>query len=248
MPAQAFLPPQCWVLLKEMQEKMKFTLHPGVRSLSFAACAHANETPGAEDHEINLEAAAVSSFLPYSAVVTHAGPRGSHGSGSKGVAGAVLWLGAAPSRSEAPQPEPCSSPFVVQASGDTAARPQIRFPHMKVKNGRSLVSLSAIPTATNKPVRSRNRRAAKRGRVSFSPREAGREQSTNQTSFSSCFPYEAAQSWPVALATLRSRFLAPYDLFPSQLQTSKHCLSTLISKVRTSPHKVPHTSLRHHRT
>lgn len=62
---------------------MKFALRPGVRSPSFTTCAHKDETPGAENHEISVEAAAVSSFLLYSAVVTWAGPWGSHSSSSK---------------------------------------------------------------------------------------------------------------------------------------------------------------------
>lgn len=92
--------------------KVKFTLHPRVRSPSFAACAHADETPGAEDHKINVEATVVSSFLPCGAVVTRAGLQGSWGSSSKGVAGVALRLGAAPSQRKAPSPEPCSSLIV----------------------------------------------------------------------------------------------------------------------------------------
>ena len=130
MPAQGFLLSHKYPVLSFAEEnarKMKFTLQPGVRSPSFAACAHADETPEAEDHKINVEAAVVSSFLPYSAVVTPAGPQGSRGRSGKEAAGAALWLRAAPSRHEAPRPEPCSSPVVVQASGDAAVRPQIWF-------------------------------------------------------------------------------------------------------------------------
>lgn len=126
MPAQTFLLSHNYPVLSFAEEnagKMKFALQPGVRSPSFTTCAHKDETPGAEDHEINVEAAAVSSFLLYSAVVTWAGPWGSRSSSSKGAAGAALRLRAAPSWRKALRPEPCSSPIVVQASGDAAVRP-----------------------------------------------------------------------------------------------------------------------------
>jgi len=51
-----------------------------------AACTHADETPGAEDHEIDAGAPAASSFLPCSAVVTQAGPWGSCGGSGSGAA------------------------------------------------------------------------------------------------------------------------------------------------------------------
>lgn len=212
MPAQACLLSRQYLVLSFAEEnagKIKFTLQPGVGSPSFATCTHADETPGAEDRKINVEAAAVSSFLPYSAVVTRAGPWGSRS--CSGAAGAALRLRAAPSWYEAPQPKPCSSPVMVQTSGDAAVRPQVWFPHMKVKKGRSLVALSAIPMTTNKLVQSRNRCAVKRGSFLPPPKETGREQSTNQTRFSSCFPYQAVQAWPVAQDTLQSCFLAPWD-------------------------------------
>lgn len=127
MPAQTFLLSQKYPVLSFAEGnagKMEFALQPGVRSPSFTTRAHKDETPGAEDHEINVEAAAVSSFLLYSAVVTWAGPWGSHrSSSSKGAAGAALRLRAAPSWRKALRPEPCSSPIEVQARGDAAVRP-----------------------------------------------------------------------------------------------------------------------------
>lgn len=143
MPAQAFLLSHKYPLLSFAEKnagKMKFTPQPRARRPSFATCAHADETLGADDHKINIEAAAVSSFLPGCAVVSWAGPQGSPGSGGRGAARAALRLRAAPSWREPPQPEPCSSPTVVQESGDAVEGPQIWFPHVKVKKGRSLVS------------------------------------------------------------------------------------------------------------
>lgn len=66
MPAQTFLLSHKYPVLSFAEEnagKMKFALQPGVRSPSFTTCAHKDEMPGAENHEISIAAAAVSSFL-----------------------------------------------------------------------------------------------------------------------------------------------------------------------------------------
>lgn len=121
-------------------------------------------------------------------------------------------LRTAPSHCKAPQPEPRSSPVTVQAGENTSERPQIWVSHMKVKKGRNLVSLSAIPMAKNKPLQSRNWCTTKPGKISFFPQEVGREQSMNQNWFSCC-PYEAEQAWAIAWSALQLS-LTP---FPSWL-------------------------------
>lgn len=182
---------------EENADKVEFPLQPAVRSPSFVAAAQADKTPGEEGHELYVGAAVLCSFLPSSTVGTQAEPWGSQ------AARAAPWLRTASSHCKAPQPEPCSSPVTVQAGENTSDRPQIWVSHVKVKKGKSLVSLSAIPMEKSKPVQSSNWCTTKPGRISFSTQEGGREQSMNQTWFS-CLPYEAEQAWPMAWAALLS--------------------------------------------
>lgn len=136
-PTQAFLLSHKYpfmIFAEENAGKVEFTLQCGVRSPSFAASAHTDKTPGAGGHELSVEAAVVCSFFPSSTV----GTQGIQGPGE------ATQPRTAPSHCKAPQPEPCSSSVMVQAGDNTSERPQIWLLHMKVKKGRSSVSLSAL--------------------------------------------------------------------------------------------------------
>lgn len=202
---------QCWVLLKKMQERWNwiFNLETGV--LPLPPVSTQMKPQGRRPWDQCRSCCGLQ--LP---------PLQCHG--DPGMATGKLWWqggsGGCPVAQMHPadlkpfSPKPCSSPTMVQPSGDAAARWQTWFTYRNVKKGSSLVPLSAISMTTNKPAQSRNWWAAKCDRVSYSPQEAGREQSANQTWFSSCFPYKAVWAWPVAQATLQSCLLAPCDSFP----------------------------------
>lgn len=184
------------IFAEENAGKLEFTLQPGDRSPSFAPSAHADKSPGAEGQELFVEAAVLCSFLPCSTVGTQAGTVGKPRSQGCPVA----------QNSTPPLQSPSATALQLSchgASENTSEKPQIWFSHMK--NGRSLVSFSAISMAKNKLVQGRNWCTTKPESFLF-PQRVGRAQSMNQI-WCSCFPYKAVQARPMAWAALWSCFL-----------------------------------------
>lgn len=156
---------------EENAGKVEFLLQPAVRSPAFAAAAHADKPRGRRPRALCRSCCG----LQLSSLQHCWDPGRALGQPcSQGC----------PTAQKYTQPLQSPSARALQLSchgagtgENTSERPQIWVSHMKVKKGRSLVSLSAIPMVKNKPLQSRNWCTTKPGSV-FHPR--GRERAEHE--------------------------------------------------------------------